>query len=69
MDALLNVQLENLQTDHIDYYLLHQLNLIDWQRLIDIGIVDFLDRAKADGKIINAGFSFHSSLRGFYLAC
>lgn len=65
MDALLNVQLENLQTDHIDYYLLHQLNLVDWQRLIDIGIVDFLNRAKADGKIINAGFSFHSSLEDF----
>jgi len=65
MDALLNVQLENLQTDHIDYYLIHQLSLIDWQRLIDIGIVDFLDRAKADGKIINAGFSFHSSLEDF----
>ncbi len=65
MDALLNVQLENFKTDHIDYYLLHQLNLADWQRLIDIGIVDFLDKAKADGKIINAGFSFHSSLEDF----
>jgi predicted aldo/keto reductase-like oxidoreductase len=65
MDALLNVQLENLQTDHIDYYLLHQLNLADWQRLIDLGIVDFLDSAKADGRIINAGFSFHSSLEEF----
>jgi predicted aldo/keto reductase-like oxidoreductase len=59
------VQLENFKTDHIDYYLLHQLNLADWQRLIDIGVVDFLDKAKADGKIINAGFSFHSSLEDF----
>ena len=65
MDALLNVQLDNLQTGHIDYYLLHQLGLIDWQRLIDIGIVDFLDSAKADGRIINAGFSFHNSLEEF----
>ena len=65
MDALLNVQLENLQNDHIDYYLLHQISFQDWLRLIEIGIVDFLDQAKADGKIINAGFSFHSSYEDF----
>jgi len=65
MDALLNVQLENLQTDHIDYYLLHQLSFEDWQRLCEIGVVDFLNTAKADGKIINAGFSFHSSYEDF----
>jgi len=65
MDALLNVQLENLQTDHIDYYLLHQLSLEDWRRLIDIDVVGFFNQAKADGKIINAGFSFHSSLEDF----
>jgi len=65
MDALLRVQLHNLQTDHIDYYLLHQLALDDWERLKPLGIVDFLNRAKADGRIINTGFSFHSNYEDF----
>lgn len=65
MDALLSVQLQNLNTDHIDYYLIHQVDMAEWQRLVPLGIVDFLDRAKADGKIINAGFSFHSSYEDF----
>jgi predicted aldo/keto reductase-like oxidoreductase len=65
MDALLRVQLQNLQTDHIDYYLLHQLGLDDWQRLERLGVVDFLSRARADGAISNAGFSFHSSYDEF----
>jgi uncharacterized protein len=65
MDALLRVQLRDLNTDHIDYYLLHQLGLADWQRLESLGIIDFLDRAKADGLIGNAGFSFHSSYDEF----
>ncbi len=65
MDMLLNVQLKNLQTDTIDYYLIHQLSLSDWERLQKMGIVGFLDRAKRDGKITNAGFSFHSGYDEF----
>jgi uncharacterized protein len=28
-------------------------------------VVDFLDKAKADGRIINAGFSFHGAGKDF----
>ncbi|MCP4713577.1 MAG: aldo/keto reductase, partial [Deltaproteobacteria bacterium] len=65
MDLLLNLQLQNLQTVAIDYYLLHNLSLADWERLKDLGIVDFLDNAKKAGKIVNAGFSFHSGFDDF----
>ena len=65
MDRILNTQLERLRTDHIDYYLVHSLIGTLWDRLISLGVIDFLDRAKADGRITNAGFSFHSSIEDF----
>ena len=65
MDRLLNLQLQNLRTDTIDYYLIHQLGLGDWQRLQGLGIADFLNRARQDGRIVNAGFSFHSGFDEF----
>ena len=65
MDTYLNAQQKKLQTDHIDYYLLHALAGDAWDRLVALGVTDFLDRAKADGCIINAGFSFHGKLEDF----
>lgn len=65
MDRILNAQLERLRTDHIDYYLVHSLIGTLWDRLESLGVIDFLDRAKADGRIINAGFSFHASIEDF----
>ncbi|MBW6515349.1 MAG: aldo/keto reductase [Candidatus Cloacimonetes bacterium] len=59
MDEYLNKQLERLQTDYIDYYLLHSLNKKSWSEMQKHGVIDFLERAKADGKIRFAGFSFH----------
>jgi len=59
MDRYLNAQLERLGTDHIDYYLLHALEGASWDRLEALGIREFLDQAKKDGRIANPGFSFH----------
>ena len=65
MDRFLDTQLEKLQTDHIDYYLLHTLDGNLWDRTEALGVREFLDAAKADGRIINAGFSFHGKDRDF----
>jgi len=65
MDRILDIQLKNLQTDHIDYYLLHGLDAGSWKKLNELGVLGFLDAAKASGKIINAGFSFHGDRRTF----
>jgi len=65
MDRILDGQLENLQTDHIDYYLLHNLSKGGMERLRPLGVFEFLDAAKKDGRISNAGFSFHSSTQDF----
>lgn len=63
MDRYLEVQLQKLQTDHIDYYLLHTLDGALWDQLSSLRVLDFLDQAKRDGRIVNAGFSYHG-LRG-----
>ncbi len=65
MDDFLDKQLENLQTDRIDYYLLHALNGQSWDTLYDLGVLDFVEKALADGKILNIGFSFHGVLKDF----
>ena len=65
MDRYLSAQLEKLGTDRIDYYLVHSLNGPAWDALETLGVTAFLDRAKADGRIVNAGFSFHGLSEDF----
>ncbi len=65
MDKFLNSQLERLRTDHIDYYLIHGLSGEIWDKMEAFGVMDFLEKAKIDGRIINAGFSFHGSGEDF----
>lgn len=61
MDKMLSMQLSKLQTDHIDYYLLHALDAASWKKLQGFDVLTFIRKAKADGKIVNMGFSFHGS--------
>ena len=65
MDAFLNEQLRKLQTDFIDYYYVHSVDLSTILRLKDLGLYEFLEKAKADGKISNIGFSYHGSPHEF----
>jgi hypothetical protein len=65
MERFLNLQLERLNTTHIDYYLVHGLNGPAWERMAALGVLEFLERAKADGRIVNAAFSFHGELPDF----
>jgi hypothetical protein len=61
-DRFLDEQLTRLQTDHIDFYLLHALKADWWEKLRNLGVLEFLDRAIRDGRIGAAGFSFHDEL-------
>src|SRR4030042_2704862 len=65
MDTFLNAQREKLKTDHIDYYLVHALVGALWDNVEKLGVADFLTKAKADGRIRNAGFSFHGAGEDF----
>lgn len=65
-DRILSEQLERLQTDHIDCYLLHALDRDRWnERVLKLGVLERMKAAKAAGKIRHLGFSFHDSLDAF----
>ena len=56
--------LEALQTDYIDYYLLHSVGRSMEQfnsRFIDNAVLDFLLKEREAGRIRNLGYSFHGS--------
>ena len=60
LDKIFAKQLQRLQTDRIDYYLIHMLaDVSTWERLKVLGIEQWIDTKKAAGQIINLGFSFH----------
>jgi len=64
-DRYLNEQLEKLQTDHIDFYLLHALKEEWWHNLRDLGVLKWAAGAIADGRIGHLGFSFHDEYAVF----
>jgi uncharacterized protein len=65
MDRVLAGQLERLRTDHVDCYLLHGLDATAWSKLADLRVLEFLEAAKADGRIRYAGFSYHDGAPAF----
>ncbi len=62
---------KKLQTDYIDYYLLHSVgggeDPFEYfnQRYIDNGMLDFLVKEREAGRIRNLGFSFHGDVKFF----
>ncbi|MBO4917179.1 MAG: aldo/keto reductase [Bacteroidales bacterium] len=58
---------KNLQTDYIDYYLIHIVrDGDDWRRrAVDNGMMDFLMREREAGRIRNLGLSVHPTRPGF----
>jgi len=64
-DKHLAIQLERLQTDRIDFYLLHALNKTFWPNLRDLEVFEWAEGAIKDGRIGHLGFSFHDDLELF----
>ncbi len=64
-DRYLDEQLARLQTDRIDFYLLHCLQKSTWPKVRDLGVLDWAERAQASGRIGEFGFSFHDSFDVF----
>ena len=65
-DKFFDEELQRLQTDHIDYYLMHMLNDVkSWERLCALGIREWITEKKKAGAIRNIGFSFHGGTAQF----
>ena len=64
-DAAFSRQLERLQTDKIDFYLLHGLHRPLWDNLKEMGIIPWLESKVAKGQLEYLGFSFHDELDYF----
>ena len=64
-EKLFQEQLGKLQTDYIDFYLLHGMNKEKFHQIADLGVVEYLEGLKAEGKIKYLGFSFHDNYEAF----
>lgn len=63
---IFDTQLSRLSTDYIDYYLFHMLtDKASFDRMADIGVLDWMEELKSKGIIKNIGFSFHGSKTDF----
>ncbi len=58
-DIYFDEQQERLQTDCIDFYLLHALQRDWWDKVKNLGYIDWAEKKIADGSIGHLGFSFH----------
>jgi len=65
VDRIFAEQLEKLQVDYVDFYLLHALSRDKWQKVLDLDILKRLEEWRAEGKIRYIGFSFHDSYEVF----
>ena len=64
-DRFLNEQLKRLQTDHLDFYLLHGLNKRTWPKVRDLDVFTWAEKAIKGGKFLHLGFSFHDEFDVF----
>jgi len=64
-ERMLDEQLNRLQTDAIDFYLMHALDKAKWQKILDLSLLKKAEAALADGRIRWLGFSFHDNLEVF----
>jgi len=64
-DRLFKEQCDRLQTDYIDFYLLHALNRHTFKNLQSQKVIEWAMKLKKEGKIKNLGFSFHDGYDAF----
>ncbi len=66
LDRYFDEQLRRLRTDHVDYYLMHMLtDVVAWDKLVSLGVEEWIAEKKASGQIRNIGFSFHGNTEMF----
>ncbi len=61
IEKIFNTQLERLQTDYIDFYLLHGIRASWMDKIEKLHIYDFIKKKQTEGKVKYIGFSFHDT--------
>ena len=62
MEKYFSEQLKRLRTDYIDYYLMHMLTDVKtWEKLKQLGIIEWIEEKKKSGAIKQVGFSYHGN--------
>jgi predicted aldo/keto reductase-like oxidoreductase len=64
-DRYLDEQLERLQTEKIDFYLLHGLNQTSWTKMKELGVLSWAEKALQEKRFQYLGFSFHDDYPAF----
>ncbi len=54
-------QLSRLKKDYVDFFMLHALGAESWERMRSLGVPEYLETLKEEGKIRYLGFSFHDT--------
>ena len=65
VERLFEEQLEKLQTDYIDFYLMHAMDGEEFEKTETLHVFEKLLQFKAEGRISHIGFSFHDSYEAF----
>ena len=65
LDRIFNEQMRRLQTNRIDFYLLHGLNKERWLKVLNLNVLDWAEKLIDEGKIGYFGFSFHDEFEVF----
>lgn len=66
LDRYFKESLKRLRTDYVDYYLMHHITAQNqWEKLLSLGITDWIQKRKAEGRIRNIGFSYHGNSEDF----
>ncbi|NMA22762.1 MAG: aldo/keto reductase [Spirochaetales bacterium] len=58
-------QLDRVGVEYFDFYLIHSIGKEAFTKVVDLGVLAFLEEQQRAGKIIHLGFSFHQVYEEF----
>ena len=65
IEEIFTKQLSKLGVEYIDYYLLHAINGSSWEKMKELGIIEWMDAIRKQGRARKLGFSYHGAYEDF----
>ena len=62
---IIDTQLAKLNTDYVDFYLIHAMNRNNWKKVRELDLLSLLEEYRLQGKLRWIGFSFHDDYEVF----